>query len=45
MGGCACGIIEASYDNERDAVNYARIARGYREDAERYPVRQSAWWA
>lgn len=35
MGGCACGIIEASYDNERDAANYARMAREYRADAER----------
>lgn len=35
MGGCACGIIEASYDNERDAANYARMARERRADAER----------
>lgn len=35
MGGCACGIIEASYDNERDASNYSRMARERRADAER----------
>lgn len=35
MGGCACGIIEASLENERSAAIYSRQAREYRADAER----------